>query len=788
MSYQDLLEFVNPPKLCLALWLREHVLALRNFDRHCHMDQSGIELEMTARQRKNVCMLALKLIQDVDLPLSELIPILKNSPGSGNNDELPPFLYKAWKKHLVMLITDGGAHGLMDLVDCIEKLVSDSPGTFIRKSSVIGLFLRKLILGFGRLGFSDVALLYQNFVKYFDEGLTVLQEPDEDLIVDGDMELSSFSVEVATINKNLENAKTTNQHFREQKISVEIAKKDVPIEVNYPVLTRKQSELYISRQVDLLTSNEISADSPDLIESNIERILKHNPSLTEAHFLSYLNHLRVNEYPKAVEHLYQAMKSESHHKVGCSKTDLADENATRGYRYSALTLASLHARFGQVELAKMALREAIMLAQVTEDHACLQHVLTWLYRLRPSNKKTLIERCIAKSREYKLSYLQSLGIQSLAQTVGENGGSPTDVMTLLSHSEVLNFHHSITELVSSGFSLKSAFWSLYGRSNMSCITSQLLLLLDATFCGRSEKSHYKICEDTILALANVARQLNDRANLKECDKVLFLARSLCPSENSKWTSALSKTRIQINFERCIHLTDWSQAERWIAKANSYSEEKLEILLMKWQLAVCQGDSESAAIVCHKVKTEFPEKSPCNEVRSFILETELACLNKDYPYAVIPLMNAMKIASDHHLVFLQALLAVHVSHIQLQFGLPHRALNLLCQCLPTLMSHGSVYEMSRAKLLMAKCLVASVPKDGSAKSRKTLFEAISMLKKSQEMFSSMQAYSRAKDCLYLMALVYNSMDQISERNQCAAEFKKASENFPTNGTCQLANVL
>jgi hypothetical protein len=45
------------------------------------------------------------------------------------------------------------------------------------------------------------------------------------------------------------------------------------------------------------------------------------------------------------------------------------------------------------------------------------------FRLKPSNKKTLIERCIAKSREHKLSYLSSLGIQSLALSVGENGNS-----------------------------------------------------------------------------------------------------------------------------------------------------------------------------------------------------------------------------------------------------------------------------------------------------------------------------------------------------------------------------
>jgi hypothetical protein len=36
------------------------------------------------------------------------------------------------------------------------------------------------------------------------------------------------------------------------------------------------------------------------------------------------------------------------------------------------------------------------------------------------------------------------------------------------------------------------FRSLYGRSNLSCVTSQLLLLLDTTSGGRSRKGHFRL--------------------------------------------------------------------------------------------------------------------------------------------------------------------------------------------------------------------------------------------------------------------------------------------------------
>ena len=48
---------VTPSKICLAIWLREYVVALRNLN----IDDE--KLEMTPRQKKNVCMLALKLLQ-----------------------------------------------------------------------------------------------------------------------------------------------------------------------------------------------------------------------------------------------------------------------------------------------------------------------------------------------------------------------------------------------------------------------------------------------------------------------------------------------------------------------------------------------------------------------------------------------------------------------------------------------------------------------------------------------------------------------------------------------------
>ena len=57
-----------------------------------------------------------------------------------------------------------------------------------------------------------------------------------------------------------------------------------------------------------------------------------------------------------------------------------------------------------------ALKEAIMMAQESNDHLCLQHALTWLFRVQPDNQHLLMQRCISKCNTLGLSYLTSLGM------------------------------------------------------------------------------------------------------------------------------------------------------------------------------------------------------------------------------------------------------------------------------------------------------------------------------------------------------------------------------------------
>lgn len=75
-----------------------------------------------------------------------------------------------------------------------------------------------------------------------------------------------------------------------------------------------------------------------------------------------------------------------------------------------------------------ALKESIMMAQAANDNVCLQHALTWMYKLaNQQDKKLLMEHSVTKSMELSLTYISSLGIEAYTQYAGLSGGNPKQI-------------------------------------------------------------------------------------------------------------------------------------------------------------------------------------------------------------------------------------------------------------------------------------------------------------------------------------------------------------------------
>ena len=136
---------------------------------------------------------------------------------------------------------------------------------------------------------------------------------------------------------------------------------------------------------------------------------------------------------------------------------------------------------------------------------------------------------------------------------------PKDVIEILGRSDVLNCQHSIVELVTTSYAQKSSLWDLYGKVQMSCVVSQLLLNLDTSERAR-DGGIFFTAEASALALCTLAKYLQDNGCSKACDKILGLSKKLFPNEASVSGQLWSFTKLQVDYERALMLADWKSAE------------------------------------------------------------------------------------------------------------------------------------------------------------------------------------------------------------------------------------
>merc|ERR1719489_457260 len=114
-----------------------------------------------------------------------------------------------------------------------------------------------------------------------------------------DLDMSSFSAEVANINSKLMTPEESDAATETGNL----------LDFTIGKVSRKQAELYIANQVELLQKAQVHAHPPEKMAMVVAKILEHNPDLSEAHFLSYLNCMRVNDYTGAMESINKCFVS-----------------------------------------------------------------------------------------------------------------------------------------------------------------------------------------------------------------------------------------------------------------------------------------------------------------------------------------------------------------------------------------------------------------------------------------------------------------------------------------------
>ncbi|KAB1255533.1 Anaphase-promoting complex subunit 5 [Camelus dromedarius] len=704
-----------------------------------------------------------------DITLSKLYKLIEEScPQLANSVQIR-----------IKLMAEGE---LKDMEQFFDDLSDSFSGTEpeVHKTSVVGLFLRHMILAYSKLSFSQVFKLYTALQQYFQNG-------EKKTVEDADMELAS--------------REEGERKMEKEELDVSIREEEVSCS---GPLSQKQAEFFLSQQASLLKNDETKALTPASLQKELNNLLKFNPDFAEAHYLSYLNNLRVQD-------VFSSTHSLLHYfdrliLTGAESKSNGEEGYGRSLRYAALNLAALHCRFGHYQQAELALQEAIRIAQESNDHVCLQHCLSWLYVLgqKRSDSYVLLEHSVKKAVHFGLPYLASLGIQSLVQQRAFAGKTANKLMDALKDSDLLHWKHSLSELIDISIAQKTAIWRLYGRrrpgigtqlltrsqslqvdstsfrlhwGTMALQQAQMLLSmnsLESVNAGVQQNN----TESFAVALCHLAELHAEQGCFAAASEVLKHLKERFPP-NSQHAQLWMLCDQKIQFDRAMNDGKYHLADSLVTGITALNSiegvyRKAVVLQAQNQMSEAHKLLQKLLIHCQKIRnTEM--------VISVLLSVAELYWRSSSPTIALPvLLQALALSKEYRLQYLASETVLNLAFAQLILGIPEQALSLLHMAIEPILADGAVLDKGRAMFLVAKCQVASAASYDPLKKAEALEAAIENLNEAKNYFAKVDCKEQIRDVVYFQARLYHTLGKTQERNRCAMLFRQLHQELPSHG--------
>ncbi|GAB0093855.1 Anaphase-promoting complex subunit 5 [Sergentomyia squamirostris] len=714
------IDVITPHKVSVVFLLQEYV-KLRQILTKKAMD-------FLPKYRRRFSLLLLKLIQYPDMSYKELHDHLISSTYRLHDDHLAAF------QKTISNVLDGAIEVFHNLPANLEKNMIDmsNSATGQNQLGIAGLFVRRIVITLDRMSFPELMKLYQNVRTYYNKSARAIAL-GAGVMID----------------------------LKEQEETVGQTKGDR----EFSRWSRRQTELFVAQQSSLLQSNETKALCPKDLQSKLTEIIKDNPLYSHAHFLNYLNSIRVRDYVSALDNLHRAFDRNA-------VKNLAPVES-RGYQYLSLNLAILHALFGHTREAHVSLREAIMLAQEVGDRNCLQLANSWLCYL--DSHKIQVPDCVPNTaNEANLIKSISLGIQFFVKSVAQLGIEPAKQFEILMWSDYFNCQQSMQELIANCWAEKAALWTLYGRYDLASLTSQVLLNANMSSMGKAYNGE-NICH----SICCLSLWLFLSGDYFHAQLVLQYAKKCFPRDPQArlWTL----TELYVTAMKAIHEGEWQKAN--VACCRIYPLDKNLSILQRVTLNIARGN---LSIAHELLETLFEDRSLANReplvwIRAMILHATALIPS---PEVINVLIEAQDFAHRKHFDYELASIDALFAHQLLAMGMPVRALKSCRDALDVILQHGGIYDRARIMFLFTRCAVAAAE---PTKRRREMEKCQPFLQKSIEFFSKLGAYVKVKDIYAFMAQFYHEVGQQAERNKCAFKFREINEQYPT-GSFEVADAI
>lgn len=355
---------------------------------------------------------------------------------------------------------------------------------------------------------------------------------------------------------------------------------------------------------------------------------------------------------------------------------------------------------------------------------------------------------------------------------------PSKIFELLMKSEVMNFQHSLMDLVANSLSQKAALWQIYGKTELTSLCNQLLLQV-----VRSSRDSDCIenSEAVCLSLCSVALWLAHQGEYNLSAVVVQHASERFPRDpmSRHW----QKTESLVNATQAIYRAKWTDGLNACSQLYVYDEPMS--VLQRATLNIARGNGTAA----HKQLLALmadDELEPIYYVRAMILmsntffrsESISGCETRFSAEAMGILNEASVFAKEKYLSYEAAIIDLHITYVLLLMGMPQQALKLIRNCMETILANGGVYDCARTQFLFVKCLIAAEGQTNKEGKLAKLAATVPILEEVVQSFLKLEAYAKVKDVYIYLTLSYDGCDMVAERNKWAYKLRNLEEQFPT----------
>ncbi|KAF9407035.1 anaphase promoting complex subunit 5, partial [Podila epigama] len=311
------------------------------------------------------------------------------------------------------------------------------------------------------------------------------------------------------------------------------------------------AEKYLDQQTQHL-SNPSLPNIPDEVLEHVKSIQHRMPTVAKSHYVICLQAQQMGDFEMAIESL---------HRLFDYCMAMHDQEL---YQYALLNLAILHARFGHLDQARLAIRETIEVARDNMDQECLSYALSWGDRLSgtdPASNADMNEaRSMAsgpgKTESQSFHYLQSLG--ELLKARQQQGESVSSTLESLIKSSSINLRHSLEGVGGVIQLFQSKTWEAYGNAPLSSLYSQMQIQFRPSESDMNDASS---------SLSKFASDLALNGNYEEALCVLEEAKSRFPLKTMRATPWVH-TLLQILQRKALDTNHLRDAEVWTAQLGS----------------------------------------------------------------------------------------------------------------------------------------------------------------------------------------------------------------------------